>query len=203
MKAVIYHADGPIAKEYPEGLYKSIFLDFKEDAAKHNISTVHLTLTGHEGWGDENFYYDLDPIDIVYNREIAFTDFLSKAKDDVYWFTEPDSRINTMFPELVGDIALLRRNDGVAISPWFRLARPSALPIFKEVLDYFDLDKKTWHGDSVAFIKLWEEMGRPGWENIVYKNLNVELRNYEEYSKMNSMYTRQYKHRKKLRLFEK
>ena len=202
MKAVIYHADGPIATEYPVGLYKSIFLDFKKNAKTHGISTVHLTTTGHEGWGDENFYYDLDPVNIVYNREIAFIDFLSKADEDVYWFTEPDSRIHTTIPELHADLALLRRNDGVAISPWFRLAKPSALPIFKEVLEYFDLDKKTWHGDSVAFIKLWEAMGKPGWENIVYKNLNIELRNYEDYSKMNSIYTRQFKHRKKLRLLE-
>lgn len=202
MKAVIYHADGPIAKEYPEGLYKTIFLAFKENAAMHGIKTVHLTIKGHEGWGDENYFYDFDPVNIVYNREVAFIDFLKNAEDNVYWFTEPDSRIYTMFPKLEGDIALLRRNDGVAISPWFRLAKPSSLPIFEEILSYFDLDKKTWHGDSVAFIKLWEAMGKPGWENITYNGINVELRNYEEYSKMNSMYTRQYKHRKKLRLLE-
>jgi hypothetical protein len=200
MKAVIYHADGPIAKNFPQGLYETLFRGFRENAAQHGLSTVHLTLEGHPGWGDENYFLPGDPADIVYNREVAFVDFLKKAPDDVYWFTEPDSRIHTMFPPLTGDLSLLRRQDSLPISPWWRLARPSALPFFEETLECFDTNQKTWHGDSVAFLEMWKRMGSPGEESLTYRGLSIELRNYKKYSK--SQYSRHVKGDKKIGLFE-
>ena len=44
MKAVIYHADGPIAEKYPAGLYKNLFQGFVDNAHGFGIDVVHLTI---------------------------------------------------------------------------------------------------------------------------------------------------------------
>jgi hypothetical protein len=201
MKAVIYHADGPMAENFPPDTYRKLFEGFKKNVSLFGLSTIHLTLEGHPGWGDENYYFpNLDPVNVVYNREICFVEFLKTAPDDVYWFTEPDSRIAEMWPPLAGDLALLRRQDLVAINPAWRLARPSALPIFEMVLQHFDLDRKSWHGDSVAFRQLWLDFGQPNIGHLEHSGVKIELRNYNDYCKMSARYTRQWKAGKKLRL---
>jgi hypothetical protein len=201
MKAVIYHADGPIAKNFPPDTYCKLFEGFKKNAAEFGLDTIHLTLEGHPGWGDENYYFpNLDPADIVYNREICFIEFLKSAPDDVYWFSEPDSRIAEMWPPLEGDIAMLRRQDEVAITPAWRLARPSALPIFEMALERFDTNQKLWHGDSVAFRQLWLDFNQPDIGHFEYNGTKIELRNYSDYCRVGARYTRQWKAGKKLRL---
>lgn len=202
MKAVIYHADGPIAKNFPENSYKKLFQGFRENAAKFGISTIHLTLEGHPGWGDENYFYPGDPADIVYNREVCFIKFLKQAKDDVYWFTEPDSRIIKLWPELTTDVAMLRRQDSVAINPAWRMARPNAIPFFERILENFELSQKTWHGDSYAMIRTWEQMNKPDEGIHEFLGLKIELRKYKEYSTKGSKYTRQYKADSKLQLLK-
>jgi hypothetical protein len=200
MKAVIYHADGPIAKKFDPGTYEKLFDGFRQNAHSFDMPLVHITLKGHPGWGDENYYIDGSPDDIVYNREVAFTNFLRTAPDDVYWFTEPDARLHTAMPELDCDLALLRRDDVVAISPWWRIARPSALPFFEEVLEHFDPTQKSWHGDSWAFVRMWENMGKPGIGHVNYRGLNIDLRDYNLYTKQNSQYSRQWKAKNKINL---
>lgn len=200
MKAVIYHADGPVAKDFPPGTYENIFRGFRENLATFGIPTIHLTLEGHPGWGDENYYYPGDPAEIVYNREVCFCEFLRNAPDDVYWFSEPDSRVKQLWPKLTTDVAMLRRQDSVAINPCWRLARPSALPLFERFLQNFELSKKTWHGDSHAMVRTWEEMGEPGEGIFDFLGIKVELRNYNDYATKTSMYSQQFKSKQKLKL---
>lgn len=202
MKAVIYHADGPIAKKYPPGTYQRIFQGFRENAARFNVPVIHITTRGHPGWGDENFFIDADPANIIYNRELGFTEFLSKAPDDVYWFTEPDSRIINLWPQLDCDLALLYRgSDTIKINPSWRLARPSSLPFFKKALEFFDLDHKTWDGDSVAFKRIWHDMGEPSdVGHIDYLGLRIDLRNFKAYCMEHSKFSRQLKADNKLSL---
>lgn len=203
MKAVIYHADGPVAANFEPDLYRILFDSFKASAKQHNIETIHLTVHGHPAWADNTFFIDGDANDIVYNREVAWLEFLKQADhNEVYWFTEPDSRIYRMWPELSGDLALTRRmGDPVPICPAWRMATTKSIPIFEEILDYFDLEQKTWHGDSVAFTKLWHAMGQPGIEDFCYRNINIELRNYKQYLMTKSKFSRQFKGQNKITLF--
>jgi hypothetical protein len=200
MKAVVYHADSTIAKSYPQNTYKNLFTLLKSNLKKFNIPLIHLTINGYEGWGDENFFYDRDPNDIVYNREDLFLNFLKNANDDVYWFLEPDHKLITMFPELNTDLALLIRNDSTPITPSWRLARKTAIPFFEELLDTFVVNRN-WNGDSVAFCKMWERIGSPLNPGIVkYKDLLIELRSYKQYSTRKSQYSQQFKDLHKLEL---
>lgn len=201
MKAVIYHADGPVAKNFPAGLYENIFKGAKENLATFGIPTIHLTLEGHPGWGDENYYYPGDPVDIVYNREVCFVEFLRNAPDALYFFSEPDYRIIQLWPEPTTDLVMLRRQDSVAINPSWRLARPSALPFFERLLENFELNKKTWHGDSHSMVRTWEQMGSPDEGIHKFLGITVELRPYREYTSPKSIYGRQYKANQKINLF--
>lgn len=186
MKAVIYHADGPKLWDAPEGLYKQLFKGFKKEAQKFGIQTVHLTLQGHEGWGDENVYFDgLDPFNVVYNREACFSRFLKDAPDDVYMFTEPDARIKAAIPPLKADMALLYRTpEGPHFTPSWRMARKSALPIFEETLANMQGHRMDWHGDSNAFEKLYTDCGSPQKFGITieHNGVKIEVRDYFDYS---------------------
>jgi hypothetical protein len=203
MKAVIYHADGPIAKNFPPDTYCKLFEGFKKNAAEFGLDTIHLTLEGHPGWGDENYYFpNLDPADIVYNREIAWLEFLKQSDpNETYWLTEPDARINELWPPLDCDLALLiRGGDPVRITPSWRIARKSSVKFFEDIVEYFDNDNKTWHGDSTAFVRIWNAMGQPDIGRVNYNGINIDLRNYKEYSMTKSKFSRQFKADNKLKL---
>lgn len=203
MKAVLYHANASIADQYPDNTYEILFRDFVRNAHQFDIPVVHITVEGHPGWGDENFAIQGDPEDIVYNREMGFIEFLKQADPtEVYWFTEPDSRIYRNWPALEDDLCVLRRSDPVAINPSWRMARVSALPWFEEVFTLFDLNQKTWHGDSVAFAEIWHRMGQPEVGRHTYRGMNIELRPFKAYCNVKSKFTRQYSHNNKLELLE-
>lgn len=200
MKAVIYHTDAKIAGKFPKGTYKNITLGLKDNLRSFDIPLVHITLNGYEGWGDENYFFDGDPEDVVYNREKFFLEFLKNCEDEVYWFTEPDSRLHSALPPLTTDLALLRRNDSVAISPWWRLAKKTAVPFFEELIEHFDLENKGWNGDSTAYTKMWEIMGKPNWGVCQWQDVSIDLRDYRLYTGRHKPYSRQWKAHKKLEL---
>jgi hypothetical protein len=215
MKAVIYHATvnfrefQPGSEDFPDDIYEQLFAGARKNLAYFDIPLVHLTVQGHPGWGDENVYFDGDPQNVVYNRELFFAEYLkTQADDQVFWLTEPDARLMRDFPELPEDcdLALLRRRDVIAISPWWRLARRSSVPFFEQALQYFDQDKLTWHGDSWAYVKMWELMGRPDIGNehsyVDYNNMKIELRHYNNYSSAKSTYVRQWKSTNKRKLLD-
>jgi hypothetical protein len=203
MKVVVYHADGPIAENFPKGTYKTLFKIFKENLKTFNIPLVHITLQGHEGWGDENYFYDRDPAHIVYNREELFLDFLKNADDNVYWFAEPDHRLKHMFPPLETDLALLFRQDSTPITPSWRLAKKSAIPFFEEVFSYYDTNNRSWNSDSGAYIKMWEQIGSPTEPGIInYNNMSIDLRPYKQYSMRKSGYSQQFKGLHKFEIIE-
>ncbi len=203
MKVVIYHADASIAEKFPSGLYKKLFEGFKENLKQFKLPLVHLTVKGHEGWGDENHFYDGDAKDIIYNREKFFIEYLKTCKDnEVIWCTEPDARLNQLFPPLTTDLALLRRGDGVAITPSWRLAKKSGVPWFEEALSYYDLSRKDWNGDSDAYIQMWKNMGQPDVGTFKYNGMTVDLRPYGNYSSRKSPYSRQWKSHHKLKLVQ-
>jgi hypothetical protein len=198
MKVVIYHADSPTRVEFKHrpGIYKELTELLKRNVNSFGFPLIHLTTTGHEGWGDENYFYDLDPSLINYNREICYVDFLKNTAEDdqVYWFTEPDFRLAQVFPPLEHDIEFILRHDPVPFPPGWRLAKKSALPIFEETLDCYDLTQKVWGGDSTGLRNLWERFGQPdGTQSINYKGCSVGFREYKPYGMRKSKYTQQFK----------
>src|SRR5512139_4092195 len=186
MRAVIYHAEGTNLWDAPEGAYKKLFEGFKENVKRCGLDTIHLTLEGHEGWGDVNYYYEgLKPKNVVYNREVCFTKFLMNAQDDVYWFTEPDARIEKPIPPIGEEIDLVllyRPNDDVALTPSFRIARKTAWPWFVETLEEMKKQPENtwdWHGDSFAWVSMYKKLGKPKQFGVVrYSGVNIELREY-------------------------
>jgi hypothetical protein len=205
MKAVIYHAHAKIAEQFEPLTYERLIHGLKKNVNSYGIPLVHLTLYGNAGFGDENHYFEGDPNEIIWNREKFFIEFLKQAPDDVYFFTEPDSRIMEMFPELDCDLALLRRNDDVALNPAWRLARKSAIPFFEEVFTYYpeEANRKEWHGDSIAWVKIWEKMGKPNVGKVKYNNMDIDLRVYDLYCRPNAQYTAQWKAKNKVDLLRK
>jgi len=181
MKAVIWHADATPIVPVPDGVYEFLFKKFKEQ-----IYTIHLTTHNHPEWGDETYHYGFPAEEVVKSRERAFSKFLSEAPEDVYWFTEPDVRLRCEFPPLKEDLALLYRDDSVHLTPSFRLARPSALPIFEWVRDAMDGKRADWHGDSSAWNDLYEELGHPKGGVIEAMGCRIEIRDYLQYNAFHS-----------------
>jgi hypothetical protein len=129
------------------------------------------------------------------NREIAFCDFLEKAPDDVYWFSEPDYRILTPWPRLNADCALLYRpNDDVAITPAWRMATKKALPLFALFRDETRGAKLRpgvgydWHCDSEGFNSVFKMMGKAS----EYLGVSIEWRDFRDYIKPDPIYGRNY-----------
>lgn len=194
MKVIVYHANSP--NNHGDEIYKKLFFLLKKNVNQFGFPLVHLTTTNHEAYGDETYFYDLDPEEIVYNRELCFIEYLKHTadKNEVYWFTEPDSRINNQFPSLNNDIDLLYRNDAIPITPAWRLAKKSALPIFETILSYFDTNHKKWNGDGYGIVKFYKEIGSPtNYEPIIYKNCKIGFRDYKSYCMRKSIFTQQFK----------
>ena len=80
------------------------------------------------------------------------------------------------------------------------MCRPSALPFFERVLENFELSQKTWHGDSYAFVRTWEQMDKPDIGFHEFLGLTVELRDYRQYAGKKSKFSQQYKAEQKLKL---
>lgn len=199
MKAVYYHADSHFPwGDRPGDVYAKLADKFKKQCHEHGLQVVHLTCDGFPGWGDENHSFPLDPKNIVANREEAFTSFLETAPEDWYWFTEPDCEILGRIPTPTCDaVFLYRKGDGVPMTPSWRMARPKALPVFKALRDAMREDhRKDWHGDSAAFTKVWNEMGRPT-ERVEYLGVKIRFWDFAEFAKP-GRYTRNLMGRSKL-----
>jgi hypothetical protein len=206
MKVVIYHAEANVAKKRRPGIYKELTALLKKNVNSFGFPLIHLTTAGHEGWGDENYFYDLDPKEINYNRELCYIDFLKNSANDtdVYWFTEPDWRINQLFPPLENDIDFLLRDDNAPLHPGWRLAKRSALPVFEETLKCYDIspDQKIWGGDSTGLRNLYDNFGRPT-DTFKAVGCSVGLRYYKEYGMRKGKYTQQFKADHKEELLER
>lgn len=211
MKAVVYHADAKFAWGDKVGdIYKRLFDIFRKRCNHFGMKLVHLTLEGHPAWGDENHYFcGLDAANVVLNREECFAQFLEKAPEDVYWFSEPDMKIFKMWPPLTTDVAMVYRpGDDVPMCPAWRMATPKAFPFFTKLRDTLRSVKARpgvgmdWHGDSEAFTTVWRDMGSPKVGKTEYLGLKFEFRKYEEYVKGADIYTRNYFGKKKLEAFK-
>jgi hypothetical protein len=212
MKAVLYHADTDMSDIFPvfeqrNNIYKTLTKGLKDNLKNFNLELIHLTVYGHEAWGDRTYFFEGDAHNIVYNREYFLLEFLkTQPEDEEFLVLEPDHRIIKIVPPLESgcDISLLRRDDSVAITPSWKLVKKSSIPFFEEVLNYFNKNELKWDGDSAAYIKMWENMGKPGLvtnNSIVrYNEMNIELRNYNYYSLQNSPIMRQWKSVNKLKL---
>lgn len=201
MKAVCYHADAHYADGSEVGdTYKRLFQGFKKNCHEYGLKTIHVTLEGHEGWGDENYFVSgLDPANVMLNREIAFCDFLEKAPEGVYWFTEPDYRIFKAWPRLTTDCALLyRADDDVRITPCWRMATKKAIPVFRMFRDEtksIELRPGVgwdWHCDSEGFNRSWKKMGEPKEGRYSYLGVEIEFRKFSEYIKPDPIYGRNF-----------
>lgn len=196
MKVVIYHADSNSRVDFKhrDGIYKELTEVLRKNTNSFGYPLIHLTTNGHEGWGDQNYFYDLNPEEINYNREVCYVEFLKHtAKDDeTYLFFEPDWRIVSKFPPLEHDVDFLLRDDIIPMHPGWRLAKKSALPIFEETLDCFELTQKVWGGDSAGMANLYDRFGRPS-DTITYKGCSVGFRPYKPYAMRKGKYTQQFK----------
>jgi len=201
MKAVVYHADSHFAWGPAVGdLYAQLFPKFIDRCHRFGFEKViHLNLEGFPEWGDETINYKgYEAKDVMYNRELIFADFLENAPDDVYWFGEPDYVFFKKWPVLSTDLALLyRHGDSVPMTPGWRLARPKASPIFREIAEIVkevpigEGIGRDWHCDSVAFVSMWKRFGKPKEGHVAYKGISVEMRVYKEYVKP-GVYCRNY-----------
>ena len=201
MKAVVYHADSHYADGRAVGDdYKRLFKGFNENFHKFDLQTVHVTLEGHPGWGDETYYVKgLDPKNVMLNREIAFCEYLEQAEDGEYFFIEPDYRIFRKWPPMETDCVLLfRENDDVPITPAWRLATKKAVPLFKLFRDETQNVKLRpgvgydWHCDSEGFTSVWRKMGSPDVCRRKFMGLDIEFRRFSEYIKPNPIYGKNY-----------
>lgn len=197
MKVVIYHADTQRGIfKHRANIYKDLTLLLKKNVNSFGYPLIHLTTIGHEGWGDENYFYDLNPELINLNRELCYIDFLKNTANDTdtYFFFEPDWRINSKFPPLTNDIDFLLRNDSAPLHPGWRLAKRSALPIFEEILECYDMEpsQQVWGGDSTALRNLYDRMGQPV-SLLNYKGCNIGFREYKQYGMRKSKFTQQFK----------
>lgn len=201
MKAIVYHADKPlITQRYKKGIYKDLFKGLKKNLNDFNIPLIHLTLNGFEGWGDENYHFDGNPEEVNYNRELLIVEFLKNIADDkeIYWITEPDARLNNMFPPLEGDASFTVLLGEKRITPQWRLVKKSSLPIFEEIVSMYGDDKEWWGGDSEVWGRMWYQMGQPSDDCVIdYKNLKIQLRKYKHYNMIGSHYSQQFKSNKK------
>jgi len=202
MKAVLYHADAHFGLRHGKGIYKHLVEELKKNLHSFGVSLIHVTVTGHEGWGDENYFYDVDNVqEVIYNREKCLLEFMRRdaIDDQVYWFCEPDFRMLKEFPPLTTDLCMLYRQDPMAMTPAWRLAKKTALPFFEEAFRHFDLENKEWHGDSPAWTEMWKQLGSPEQTNketkiYYWKNISVELRPYGWYaSRHKCVYSGQWK----------
>jgi len=186
MKAVLYHADAHFGLRHGKGIYKHLIEELRKNLHSFNVSLIHITVTGHEGWGDENYFYDVENVqEVIYNREKCLLEFMRRDADDttIYWFCEPDFRMLNPFPPLTTDLCMLYRQDPMPMTPAWRLAKKSALPIFEESFKHFDMTHKEWHGDSPAWIEIHRQLGSPQSVGLFkWNNLDVELRPYGWYA---------------------
>lgn len=204
MKVVVFHADGPKADSFAKGLYKDLFVGLRENVNSFGFPLIHLTLKGFEGWGDENYFFDGNPEEVIFNREKISIEYLKSQPDNntVYWFTEPDSRIMSKFEPLEGDLALLLRNDTIPVTPAWKLCTKKALPFLEEAFSYFDLTQKEWNGDAYGYLEMYNKIGRPQC-NFKYNEINIELRNYRSYCTTRGPFSTQFKAKKKYRIITK
>lgn len=205
--SVIYHNDKQDLWNAPDGAYKTIIEFYKEQLHKHDIKLIHLSTEGHDGWGDVNIHYPGNPEEVMWNRENFFVKFLKEdAEDEYYWFGEPDVIINKLPDSTDCDIALLKRNDKISINPSFRLAKKTALPYFEELIENYNLDKKTWHGDSDAHAYMGAKLGAQGKLNVgkvEYNGMRIEFREHNDYMHQQSgKYLRHFKFTNKKSLLE-
>ena len=173
----------------------------KENLNSYGIELIHLTLEGFPGYGDTNFFYTGIPDEVIYNREVCFTEFLKNHAEDheQYWFTEADVRLRNPFPVLAEgvDAAFITALSEKRFLPTWRLARKSAAPIFEEALAGFG-SLKQWDGDTEAWGKVYLAVGSPDVnQQIVYNNMCFETRPYKHYNMGKSHYTAHYKSKHK------
>lgn len=201
MKVVVFHADGPKSNEFAKDLYKDLFKGLKENVNSFGYPLIHLTLNGFEGWGDENYFYEGNSNEVIYNREKICLEYLRAQPDDdtVYWFTEPDSRIISTFEPLDNDLALLLRNDTIPVTPAWKLCRKKALPFLEDAFNYFDLTQKEWNGDAYGYLEMYNAIGKPT-SNFKYKDVAVEFRSYRRYCTTKGPFSAQFKAAKKYRI---
>jgi len=189
MKVVFYHADATPLWDAPPGFYQRVAAQLRENCRVYGFKSVHLTMPGHVPMGEETIEFPgLDPRHVVYNREVCFARYLRDAPPGDYLFSEPDAIIMAPFPKLKTDCAMLYRDfSGPHLSPCLRLARPAAAPLFESIrarMEGMSDELKCWHGDSLAFQSLWEELGAPvQLGKFVREGVSIELRRWQHYTK--------------------
>lgn len=190
--AVVYHADAvPLWGGECRDVYQRLFAQLCENAEKFGYEILHLTLPGHPVWGHVGFAPDLGlkKENVILNREILFQYLLRDCllgNDLEIAFIEPDARFVRPIPPLPEDCDgafLYRPNDGVAMTPSFRILRPRMHRIQQEFIDGIHASGRLdWHGDSTSFNAAYERMGRPKLGNFEYLGGRFEMRPYDLYT---------------------
>jgi hypothetical protein len=133
-----------------------------------------------------------------------FIDYLKDADpNETYYFTEPDSRIEQIFPPLTTDLALLYRTVPPHIPPAWRLAKKKSLPIFEEVFDDYNTNNKTWNSDSNAWNNFFTKLDLENEGKTIHNNITIELRSYKHYCTKKGKYVSQFKGKSKSKLLDR
>lgn len=171
---------------------------------------IHLTSNSKETYGDENYTFGSEPEYIVLNREYAFMEFLRNIAipNQEYLMLEPDIEFISEWPNLSenADVSLLYRQDaGPHISPSTRWCRKSSLSLFEEIWNIFPRTHWDWHGDSIAFDRLYLKIikQQPISEFVKYNGVNIQFRTHENYMKPYHKYMKHYVAHRKLELLAK
>lgn len=115
---------------------------------------VHLTDLHTPSWGDEVWRTDVDPATTVYSRDVAWARYVEALPEgEQACMIEPDTILLRDIPPVKDkhDLVLLKRDKGAC--GWFKLAKRSAAPFFRIVVDeYFNIPVNfhSFHGDLGA-----------------------------------------------------
>jgi len=170
----------------------SIYKDLWEVmiGAVHRLGheVVHITDMASESWGDHVFRVDVDPLTVVYSRDVAWAAFVESLDDDSQaMMIEPDTLMLRPVPPLqpASDLCVLTR-PGNGVPGWFRLSKKSSLPFYRDVVDaYDDMDSKlrVFHGDIGAVHRVLgiKDGGYAEDLKLVASGCTIETRSWLQY----------------------
>jgi hypothetical protein len=130
--------------------------------------------------------YDIDPATVMFSREVAWLAYLEQAQEEVV-MVEPDCFMLRPVPPLAdGKDMLLLQRPGRVLPSGFRLAKASAAPFYRAVVEEYSKwshDDKVFHGDcKVHHLLLGIGKGGAIDPPTSWNSVQIEVRNWIDYT---------------------